>query len=253
MYTFLWYPCEWIIHHSQTEVKLKTLILIPGLISDKIVWQHLANAMSDEMHIYNADLTQSESIPTMAQSILDNVQGQLIVVGHSLGGRVAMEMARIAPKRVDGLILANTGHNAKKHGEEIKRQQMINLGHESMQKLADLWIPPMLNPDVTPNPELYANLNAMVLRANADIHERQIRALIARPDASQYFDQIKCPTLLIVGRQDMWSPIAQHQEIADGIENSKLVVINNAGHFAPVEQVEAFIKAITSWMQTELN
>lgn len=227
---------------------MNTLILIPGLISDKIVWQALAHSASAKMTIYNADLTNSTSIPDMAQMILDDVDGNMIVVGHSLGGRVAMEMARIAPTRMMGMVLADTGYKPKNKGEEIKRQTMIDLGHESMEKLAAQWLPPMLNPEVKPDPQLFADLTDMVLRADADIHERQIKALIARPDASQYLNQINCPTLLVVGRQDGWSPIAQHQEIADEIANSQLVIIEDAGHFAPVEQETQVVKAITNWM-----
>ncbi|PCI85143.1 MAG: alpha/beta hydrolase [Hyphomicrobiales bacterium] len=227
---------------------MNTLILIPGLICDKIIWQALARSASAHMNIYNADLTKSTSISDMAQMILDDVEGDMIVVGHSLGGRVAMEMARINPARIIGLVLADTGYMPKSEGEEIKRQAMIDLGHESMEKLVAQWLPPMLNPETEPDPQLYADLTDMVLRADADIHERQIRALITRPDASQYLNQINCPTLLLVGRQDGWSPVAQHQEIADEIANSQLVIIEDAGHFAPVEQETKVVKAITNWM-----
>lgn len=227
---------------------MKTLILIPGLISDKIVWQALANAASSQMCIYNADLTQDTSIADMARTILAHVDGHMIVVGHSLGGRVAMEMARIASERMIGLVLADTGYLPKKDGEEKKRQAMIDLGHESMEKLAAQWLPPMLNPESLADPQLFGDLIDMVLRADPDIHERQIRALITRPDASQYLNQISCPTLLIVGRQDSWSPVAQHQEIANQIKNSQLMIIENAGHFAPVEQEIQVVKAITNWM-----
>lgn len=228
---------------------MKTLVLIPGLISDAIIWQNLANAMRGQLHIHNADITHDATIPDMAKHLLNKTDGELIVVGHSLGGRVAMEMAHIDPNRIAGLVLADTGYAPKKDGEETKRHQMIDLGHKSMQQLADLWLPPMLNPEVKPDHILYAKLNAMILRANANTHERQIRALIARPDAGKYLHKITCPTLLIVGRQDMWSPIAQHQEIFDKIENSLMVIIDNAGHFAPIEQVKATTNAITNWLQ----
>lgn len=224
------------------------LVLIPGLISDKYVWQALADAAPKTYKIHHADLTHSDNITEMARAIVTELDGMIVVVGHSLGGRVAMEIARIAPARVTALILANTGHHPKKHGEEIKRQKMIDLGHESMENLANQWLPPMLNPEATPDPHLVSELKAMVLRADADIHERQIRALIKRPDASQYLSQILCPTLLLVGRQDGWSPIAQHQEIADGIPNSELTIIENAGHFAPVEQVEDVVNSILNWL-----
>src|SRR3712207_7497874 len=60
-------------------------------------------------------------------------------------------------------------------------------------------------------------------RANPDQHRRQIRALLDRPDARPLLPAITCPTLVLVGRQDRWSPLAQHEEIAALIPNATLV------------------------------
>lgn len=227
---------------------MTTLVLIPGLVSDRIVWQPLAEALAGVMRVHHADLTQSDSITAMARGLLAAVSGRLIVVGHSMGGRVAMEMAHLAPDRVRGLVLANTGHHPKRAGEEIKRQHMINLGHGGMEPLADAWLPPMVDPARAGDRVLMAKLRAMVLRADADIHERQIRALLGRPDATKYLKTIACPVLLIVGRQDSWSPVSQHQEIAAAVPDAELVVIDNAGHFAPVERPQEVGDAITAWL-----
>ncbi|MFZ2099462.1 MAG: alpha/beta hydrolase [Oricola sp.] len=228
---------------------MTTLVLVPGLLSDHIVWAPLAEAVADRFPVHEADLTQGTSITGMAETLLGETQGPLVVVGHSMGGRIALEMARIAPDRVKGLVLSNTGHHPKREGEEVKRQQMIDLGHESMEKLADAWIPPMLDPARTGDRVLIGDLASMVLRADADIHERQIRALVGRPNASAYLKNISCPVLLVTGRQDSWSPIAQHQEIADAVgDKAELVVIENAGHFAPVERPTETTAAITKWL-----
>ncbi|MCI5073468.1 alpha/beta hydrolase [Oricola sp.] len=227
---------------------MTTLVLIPGLISDAIVWEPLARAAEGRFALHRADVTTQASITEMAESLLDAVDGPLIAVGHSMGGRVAMEMARIAPERVKGLVLANTGHHPKRDGEEIKRQAMIDLGHESMETLADQWLPPMLDPARVTDAELIAELRAMVLRAGADVHERQIRALVGRPNASAYLGEIACPVLLVAARQDGWSPIAQHEEIGAAVGDSELAIIENAGHFAPAERPEETTAAIMDWL-----
>lgn len=227
---------------------MTTLVLVPGLISDRIVWQPLADAVAGHMPAHHADLTQSSSITDMARGLLAAVSGPIIVVGHSMGGRVALEMARLAPERVRGLVLANTGHGPKREGEEIKRQQVIDLGHKSMDLLADAWLPPMLDPARIADKTLMAKLRAMVLRADAPMHERQIRALLGRPNATAYLQTIACPILLITARQDSWSPIAQHEEIAAAVPDAELVVIENAGHFAPVERPTEVTRAITDWL-----
>jgi pimeloyl-ACP methyl ester carboxylesterase len=227
---------------------MTTLVLVPGLLSDDIVWQPVADAVAGRMSVYQADLSGGASISGMARGLLEKVRGEMIVVGHSMGGRVAMEMAHIAPGRVKGLVLANTGHGSKRDGEEVKRQAMIDLGDESMEKLADQWLPPMVDERRVGDTDLMDKLRAMVLRANAKIHEGHIRALVGRPNATAYLKDIDCPILLLVGRQDRWSPIAQHEEIKAATKCSELVVIEDAGHFAPVERPEDVVKAVTDWL-----
>jgi pimeloyl-ACP methyl ester carboxylesterase len=165
-----------------------------------------------------------------------------------MGGRVAMEMAHIAPDRVRGLVLANTGHHPKREGEEIKRQQMIDLGNRSIEELAQQWLPPMVDPARVGDRELIDHLHAMVLRAGSEVHERHIRALVDRPNASAYIADLACPILLVAARNDSWSPIAQHQGIADAAPDTELVIIENAGHFAPVERPLETTAAITEWL-----
>ncbi|MFA7413315.1 MAG: alpha/beta fold hydrolase [Rhizobium sp.] len=227
---------------------MTTLVFIPGLLSDSIVWRPIAEAAGALMPVHHADVTHDTSIPAMASRILAEVQGDLIAVGHSMGGRVAMEMARQAPERIRGLVLANTGYQPRREGEEAKRQQMIDLGNRDMAALADQWLPPMLAPSRTDDTELLGHLKTMVLRASPVVHERQIRALLDRPDAGAYMANFKCPVLLVAAREDGWSPIAQHREIAEVVPDAELAVIQNAGHFAPVERAEDVASAICDWL-----
>jgi len=91
-------------------------------------------------------------------------------------------------------------------------------------------------------------LKAMVARATPQQHERQIRALLGRRDARTMLPDIACPTLVMVGLQDRWSPLAQHEEIAAAIPAAELVVIENSGHMTPVEQPEAVSRALLAWL-----
>jgi pimeloyl-ACP methyl ester carboxylesterase len=227
---------------------MTNLVLIPGLLSDETVWRSLADAVGDRFKIHHADVRDFASIGAAAATLLNDVGGKMIVAGHSMGGRIALEMARQGRNRVDGLILADTGHHPLRAGEVVKRQEMIDLGYESIDRLADRWLPPMVDPARRDDSALMDELRAMVLRADAKIHERQIRALIDRPDAGAYLAEITAPTLLVVGRQDQWSPVAQHEEMAAAMPNARFAVINNAGHFAPVERPQAVIDAILAWI-----
>lgn len=227
-----------------------TYLMVPGLVSDARVWAPLAQALERDGRgpVHHADITRDDTIPAMAARLLDEVAGPLIVAGHSLGGRVAMEIARQAPDRVRGLILANTGHNARAEGEEPKRQAKIDLAHADMTRLAAEWLPPMLDPARTGDTALVGDLTEMVLAAGPEVHERQIRALLDRPDAATYLGRITCPVLLLTGAQDQWSPAPQHHEIAAMTRDAEVQVIDAAGHFMPVERPELTCAAILGWL-----
>jgi pimeloyl-ACP methyl ester carboxylesterase len=231
---------------AQRNPALTTLVLLPGLVSDAAVWQALADAATLPSH--HADLTRDSSIAAMAQRMLAETDGPLIAAGHSMGGRVAMEMARQAPERVVGLVLANTGHHGKRDGEEVKRQAMIDLGNQDIERLAEVWLPPMLDPARVGDAALMGQLRAMVRRVGAAVHARQIGALLGRPDAMAYIPSLACPVLLVAAQQDGWSPIAQHREIAAAAQDAELVIIDNAGHFAPLERPAEVTAAIVEWL-----
>lgn len=225
---------------------MATVLLIPGLVSDGFVWT-AATAALDPLPVVVADVTTQASIEDMARSLLARHEGRLVLAGHSLGGRVAMEMARMAPGRIAGLALLNTGMHPRREGEEAKRQAMIDLAHgQGMAALAAAWLPGMMNAKTAPNPALMADLTAMVCRMTPEIHERQLRALLSRPDAAASL-AYSGPMLLITGAEDAWSPVAQHQDIARLCPQARLEIVPDAGHFAPVEQPGLVARLLADW------
>lgn len=225
---------------------MTTYVLIPGLLSDAVVWRALADQLGPGATV--ADLTRDASIQEMARGLLEQVPGEIVAVGHSMGGRVAMELAHQAPGRVRGLVLVSTGHNGGTEAELPKRRARIALGHESMEALAEDWLPGMVAPERRDDPALIEVLRRMVLRHDGDIHERQVRALIGRPNAAAYLSDIDCPILLLVGDRDAWSPVAQHEEIAAMAPAASLRVIQGAGHFLPLEKPDETAAAIIAWL-----
>ena len=228
------------------ELSATTFAFVPGLLSDQIVWEPLAEQLSE--NAFHADLTAQSSIPEMADSVLASTQGNLIVAGHSMGGRVAMEIAYQAPERVKALILSNTGHDALRSGEAEKRQAKIDHGHKDFAGMAAEWLLPMVAPDRTSDDRLMASLTSMVMRQSPEIHERQIRALMDRPNAGDYLPRFNCPILLMTGALDSWAPEPQHREMAKMAKQAELHVVAGAGHFLPLEKPKEVIGIVRSWL-----
>ena len=220
-----------------------TVFLLPGLLCDETIWANQREALGD---VVIPDFRHVNSIEAMAQLMLDGAPERFSVAGHSMGGRVALEVVRMAPDRVERLALLDTGVHPRAANEESKRGELIELARrEGMGALAARWLPPMLHPD---HSALLQPLTEMVKRSTPETFANQQKALLDRLDARAVLPRIHCPTLVLCGKQDAWSPVSQHEEIAAAIPQSKLVVIDDCGHMSPVEQPTAVTKALCDWL-----
>jgi pimeloyl-ACP methyl ester carboxylesterase len=224
----------------------ETLVLIPGLLCDAVSWDPVRHLLGQGVV---ADVTEQDSIEAMAAQVLASFDGPLAVAGHSMGARVGMEMWRQAPDRLRRLALLDTGLDPRKDTEIAGRQRRLDLAHaEGMAALCDDWLPPMVHPSRHNDPGVMGPLRAMVLSKTPEIHDRQIKALLNRPDARPVLATITVPTLVLVGRDDQWSPVAQHEDIAHVVPGARLVIVDEAGHFAPFERPEAVAAAMQDWL-----
>lgn len=226
---------------------MATVLLIPGLLCDRFSWGRTPDRLPDAVVV---DLAAQDSITRMAQDQLDAYPGPLRVAGHSMGARVAIEMARLAPERIERLALLDTGTHALKPTEPDSRAEIVLYAHDhGMRALAERWLPPMVWEGNRQNAALMQGLTDMVLRMDAERHARQIKALVNRPDAQSHLPSLTCPVLLVVGRYDAWSPVSQHEDIKALIPHARLEIIEDAGHFAPVEQPEAVADLLADFLE----
>jgi pimeloyl-ACP methyl ester carboxylesterase len=92
----------------------------------------------------------------------------------------------------------------------------------------------------------------MVKRSTPETFANQQRALLDRPDARAALSSIRCPTLVLCGREDTWSPVSQHEEIAAAIPGANLVIVEDCGHMSTVEQPHAVTRALRDWLSHHL-
>ena len=228
----------------------ETVILVPGLLCDADVWTDQIAALSPLYEVIVPDLTRHDSLQGMAAQILEGAPERFSIIGHSMGGRVTLEVFRLAPERVARIGLLDTGVHPAPPEELPKRQAMLDISAgQGMTALADAWLPPMVRPGLLDaDPALRTTLYAMVERMTPAIHRQQITALINRPDAAPLLSQIACPALVGVGELDQWSPPDQHEPIAEAISGATMVVFEGAGHMAPMEAPDAVNAALLEWM-----
>src|SRR5580658_63912 len=108
--------------------------------------------------------------------------------------------------------------------------------------------PPMMKPGRMADAALVETIVSMIARKTPEIYEAQMLALLGRPDATPLLPKIACPTLLLTGREDGWSPPARHEEMAAAIPDSQVVIVPDSGHMAPMEQPAAVSTAMREWL-----
>jgi pimeloyl-ACP methyl ester carboxylesterase len=226
-----------------------TLYLLPGLLCDAYTYAHQKRALEGEFDVRVLDFFGLDSMTAMAERVLNEAPERFSVCGFSMGGRVALQIFRLAPERMERLCLLDTGVTAAAPGEAEKRQALVDLAwKEGMDALVRTWLPPMLHPDRREDPAFTGPLGDMIRRASPDIFEKQIRALVNRPDPGPLLPTINFPTVVAVGRQDEWSTVEQHEDFAKLIPNARMVVIEDSGHFTPVEQPDALTAILREMM-----
>jgi Predicted hydrolases or acyltransferases (alpha/beta hydrolase superfamily) len=223
-------------------------VLLPGLICDARIWAPQVEALGDAVIAVDG-YGEADSLSAMADQVLEQAPARFAVVGHSMGGRVALEVFRKAPTRLAGIGLISTGVHLPKPNEAEGRFALLARGvEEGMDALIDAWLPPMVWEPNRLKPRLMDDLWQMCSDAGLDMFERQIRALLARPEVESLLPQIRCPALVATGAYDAWAPPVQHEAIAAAIPGASYAVIPDSGHMLPVEQPEAMTALLTTWL-----
>jgi pimeloyl-ACP methyl ester carboxylesterase len=225
------------------------LLLLSGLLSDETVWAEVAARLADDAAVRIVCFPSLDSLASMAQHALRDAPARFAVAGHSMGGRVALELWRHHADRISGLALLNTGVHPCLEHEPASRGRLVQLGAErGMAAVAAEWLPPMLGASSATRQRVLPSLTAMVAGQTAASFAAQTTAMLNRPDPRPLLPSILVPTLLLSATGDGWSPLAQHADMQRLIPQATLVAVEDAGHMAPAEQPAAVAQALRSWL-----
>ena len=167
------------------------------------------------------------SIDEWAASVLGQVEGEVVAVGASMGGYVATAMAKLAPERVRGLVLA--GSRAGADSPERRRQRDA-IAALLRREGVEAWYRQSGNPA----PEHW------VLEQSAEDLARAMQVLRDRADATEVVRTFGGPLLLVVGSNDDLLPVREAREIAAAAANGRLEVVEGAGHFVSIDAPDRF-------------
>src|SRR4051812_47176891 len=163
-----------------------TLFLVPGLLCDATVWLHQRAALAGVADVRVLDHGTRDSLAAMARAILDSAPPRFAIAGHSMGGRVALEVYRAAPKRVSGIGLLDTGYSALAPGMAGEREVEGRLAlvemarRDGMRAMAREWVKGMVHARRVNEAALVDPILDMFESKTPEIYAAQTRALIHR-------------------------------------------------------------------------
>ena len=230
------------------------LVLVPGLLCDAAVWAPELAALEAAGPVAVADHGRLDSLSAMAERVLATAPPTFALAGHSMGGRVALEIVARAPERVARLALLDTGHEGLPAGEAGDRERSGRLRlldvarREGMRAMGRDWLRGMVHPRRLVDAWLVNEILDMIARATPAHFAAQMNALLNRPDRTALLPTIAVPTLVLCGADDAWSPLARHRAIAAAIPGSTLVAVPDCGHMSTMEQPEALTRALLAWL-----
>ena len=227
-----------------------TVVLLPGNMCDARLWRAFPPALFGDAQVMHADLTRDTTIAAMAARALKSATGPLLAVGFSMGAIVAVEMAKLAPRRIAGLVLS--GYNATADLPERAARRPLQQAEAAAGGLERLLVeelkPNYLAACHRDDAALLALLREMGLSLGAEVFIRQSEALRTRADRRAWLTQLKIPVLFACGLEDQLCPPDWHRQWLAAVPGSRLALIAGAGHMLPLEQPDAFAKAITQWL-----
>lgn len=226
------------------------ILLIPGLNCSARLFQSQIPVLWKYGPVMIADHRGHDSVESLCTAILEQAPEKFSVLGFSLGGFVALEMMRRAPERVARLALVSTSARPDTEGERAIREERVAIAKAGrVREIPPLHYAKNVHPSRQSDDLLRATHRMMTEEVGIHGYLSQQALIGSRPDARAGLEEIKCPTVIIVGDADVITPSAHALEMSEAIEGSRLVVVPECGHLCPLERPEEVNTALMAWME----
>jgi pimeloyl-ACP methyl ester carboxylesterase len=233
------------------------LLLVPGMICSPRLYAAQVAALSADAEIVVPDWRTAplgiwDSWESAARWVVGQMPaGKFALAGLSLGGMLAVEIMQFAAERVTKLALLDTGVRGQNEAERAIRRARIRLADEGHFELVlGLQMARFIPAYRLPDKALVDAVMAMCGEIGVEIYKRQEALAAIRTDRRPDLPKIKCPTIVVCGRDDAATPLFVSEEIAGAIKGSELIVIEQCGHLTTMEKPEETNAILKKWLSS---
>jgi pimeloyl-ACP methyl ester carboxylesterase len=225
-----------------------TVVLLHAFPLDERMWEPQRAMLADhDVVMPNLYDLGGSSIDDWAERILGAVTGEVVAVGASMGGYVALAMARQAPERILALLLAGARPDPDSEERRAGRAGSIELiEHEGPEGLWENQRDKLFREDAPA--EAVELAREMALAREVPELVRAVKAIRDRPDSTVVLE--KLPVLFALGAGDLFFPVEEARSFAESAGRGRLVVFDRSRHLPSLEQSDAFNETLTEFLQS---
>lgn len=235
--------------NSRSTEKGLPVLLVPGLLCTPRLYTEQLPALWRFGPVIVADHTRDDSVAAIARRALAQVAGRFAVLGLSMGGYVALELARQAPERIAKLALLDTTARPDLPEQTENRRRLVEIARAGrFGEMPDLLFPKLVAAARQSDEALRSIVRVMAEETGTEAFARQQTAISRRPDSRASLAAIGCPTLVLVGADDTLTPPDRAAEMAAAIPGARLVTVPDCGHLSTIERPEAVTRALAEWL-----
>jgi pimeloyl-ACP methyl ester carboxylesterase len=235
---------------SFPDAAMTPIVLLPGLACDGALWRDQLPALAARHRVSVSDVhTRHASLPEMARALLREHAGELVLIGSSMGGMLALHAHREAPHRIRAMALLST--TAQPDTPELIRlrsEAIVEFEQGRAEAVLRANAALAFHPDHAAEVSMVARYIDAVLRAGAGQLIAQNRAVMARADMRPWLADIRCPVLVACGDADLITPTAHSREIARAVPQARLEVVPQSGHLMTWEQPVRVTALLLQWL-----
>lgn len=227
---------------------MKTLVMIPAFGCDERLYAPQISALRERFDV-RVIIGTEKRYSAMVDEVLAAAPERFVVLGTSMGGRLALEMTLAAPERISGLVIIGAGAGATADPALGLRRSSRIRGGEKQQVLVEMgdMISHLPGPRGHETREVFVvmgqEMNPMTLARQSD-------ALAHREDLWGRLGEITCPVLCLWGVDDKLSPAKDGKRIVVAVKHGTYVELPECGHFPTLEYPHETTEIFSKWLAT---
>lgn len=227
----------------------KDIVFLPGMLFDYRLWAKAIESLSSNYRCHFVDLLGCDSLASMFAKIDQLSLSSFYLCGFSMGGYVALEYA-LQNKSVEKLALVGySPYGFPSQKQQQLKHKLANLPTGKFQGITLSQMRYFVHSSHLDNAAFIKHIQSITQDAGLDNYRKQQSATIERKNRVKQLSELGYPTLLVGGQQDQQVPINEIKNAAEQLLFGYFEMIENCGHFIPLEQPERLLRILRRFFQ----